>query len=176
MERRTSIIMSWDKYGRINTNLPTLEASQVHPVLNHKVRDVCKKPYRNHPKGCPNYGKRDICPPKAKLLHEILDCERMIFCVWNKFDLDAHVNKMKIKHPNWTIYQLRNCLYWQGAARKQLRILAERLLKDYKGMMVLYCPEACGVDVTATMKTVGIELEWPPEKYTYQVALLGYPA
>jgi hypothetical protein len=29
---------------------------------------LCRLPYPNHPKGCPNYGKRALCPPKAPAL------------------------------------------------------------------------------------------------------------
>ena len=39
--------------------------------------------------------------------------------------------------------------------------------------MVLYCPEAMGVNVTETMKNVGIILEWPPETVTYQIVIAG---
>jgi len=31
------------------------------------------------------------------------------------------------------------------------------------------------VDVTATMASLGIKLEWPPVKVAYQVALVGTP-
>jgi len=34
-------------------------------------------------------------------------------------------------------------------------------------------PEAMGVNVTETMKRVGIELEWPPVNVAYQIALAG---
>jgi len=36
-----------------------------------------------------------------------------------------------------------------------------------------FSDEANGVNVTATMKKIGIELEWPPREYAYQVAVLG---
>lgn len=42
-------------------------------------------------------------------------------------------------------------------------------------MVAIYVPEACGVDVTATMKLIGIDLEWPPVNVAYQVALVGTP-
>jgi len=32
-----------------------------------------------------------------------------------------------------------------------------------------------GVDVTATMRSAGVELEWPPRKIAYQVYLVGVP-
>jgi hypothetical protein len=33
------------------------------------------------------------------------------------------------------------------------------------------CPEAMGVNVTATMKEIGIQLEWPPKRWAHQVAM-----
>lgn len=30
-----------------------------------------------------------------------------------------------------------------------------------------------GINVTETMKELGITLEWPPQKWTYQVAIAG---
>lgn len=36
-----------------------------------------------------------------------------------------------------------------------------------------YCPEAMGVNVTATMKNLGVTLEWPPQKVVYKVAIIG---
>ncbi|HUS88307.1 MAG TPA: hypothetical protein VMW91_02880 [Desulfosporosinus sp.] len=36
-----------------------------------------------------------------------------------------------------------------------------------------YCPEAMGVNVTATMKNLGIELEWPPQNVVHKVAIIG---
>jgi len=35
------------------------------------------------------------------------------------------------------------------------------------------CPEAMGINITATMAQAGIMLEWPPESVTYQIALAG---
>jgi hypothetical protein len=80
---------------------------------------------------------------------------------------------MKAKHPTWSQRQLECCLYWQGKARKQLRLRVEAFLKNNGSKAVLYCPEACGVDITETMRSIGVELEWPPKIYTYQVALIG---
>lgn len=82
---------------------------------------------------------------------------------------------MKAIHPGWSQRQVECCLYWQGTARKQLRaeidIFAFSITQYI--IQILTRPEANGVNVTATMKTVGIELEWPPNKKAYQVALAG---
>lgn len=145
----------------------------VRLVIEHSVRNLCVKPYPGHKHGCPNFGKRVICPPNAPLIEDILDLTKPTYIIFNKFDLGAHIHNMQIKHPDWSYRQLVCCLYWQGTARKQLKEKVKQALKESPGLYVLYCPEACGVNITATMKNLGIDLEWPPKQYTYQVAILG---
>lgn len=66
------------------------------------------------------------------------------------------------------------CLYWQPTARKQLRAeIARFKFMEQPRYKVVTCPEACGVNVTATMAFIGHVLEWPPTTVTYQVALAG---
>ena len=151
---------------------------EVEPVVNSGVRDLCRKPYLNHPRGCPNHSKRAACPPDAPMIGEALDLSKPVWVIWNRFDLAAHVEKMRLRHPAWTWRQLVNCLYWQGTARKALRgeigiFVFERQGAGDGALRIIGCPEACGVDVTATMARVGEALEWPPRTITYQVALAG---
>ena len=42
-------------------------------------------------------------------------------------------------------------------------------------MVVITCPEACGVNVTSTVLTIGVKLEWPPIGIVRQVAIAGEP-
>jgi hypothetical protein len=150
---------------------------QVDPVINHKVRGLCTKPYTGHPKGCPNFNTatHPWCPPTAPLFDEIVDMNRPIWAIWNVFDLATHVRKMRLANPRWTDRQLRNCLYWQPSARKELReeIDLFQCAVD-RGICITHCPEAMGVDVTETMKRAGLYLQWPPEDNVYQVALAYY--
>jgi len=147
----------------------------VQPVVEPKVLALCQKPYQGHTKGCPNWRKREDCPPMAKLLPKTLDLDEPVYAIWNVFDLKAHVEKMQERHPEWSWRQLTNCLYWQGTARKTLRAEIEKFRQEVSGTFrVLTCPEACGLNVTATMAAVGEELEWPPRTKTYQVALAGH--
>lgn len=158
---------------------------QIAPIIDNSVRELCTKPYPGHLKGCPNHGKRPSCPPQAPLLKDILILhpDVPIYIVWNKFPLWEHVAKLKYKHPDWSDRQLYCCLYWQGKARKQLREEVQDVLiakRNIIGMpfgpplIGLSCPEAQGVNVTATMKAAGVNLEWPPREFAYQVALVGY--
>lgn len=147
--------------------------AQVEPVYDPAVRSLCRQAYPGHPKGCPNWNRRPSCPPHARLLIEVLDLSRPIYCAWNKFDLGAHAERMRAKHPEWSDRQVYCCLYWQGKARNQLGELIRDFLKDRPPLFVLRCPEANGVNVSETMEALGVHFEWPPRKWAYQVALLG---
>jgi len=109
------------------------------------------------------------------MLGELVDLRRPVYLVWNAFDFGAHVAKMRARHPECSDRQVECCLYWQGTARKRLRAKVRDFLEANPGTIALHCPEACGVDVTGTMATLGVELEWPPKTVAYQVALAGYP-
>ncbi len=150
--------------------------AEVKPVIDLLVRGLCRRRYPNHPRGCPNWNKRPTCPPQARLLGELLDLTKPAYAVWSVFDLGAHRERMKARHSGWTRRQTDCCLYWQGTARKVLRNEVKRFLEkagNAPELLVLYCPEACGVNVTATMVSLGQQLEWPPIEKTYQVALIG---
>jgi hypothetical protein len=82
---------------------------------------------------------------------------------------------MHEKHPTWTDRQIKCCLYWQSKARKQLREKIKLFLSEHPELIVLTTPEASGVDVNATMTSLGAKLQWPPVSLAYQVALVGSP-
>ncbi len=151
---------------------------QVEPVIDPRVRELCTRPYPGHPRGCPNHGKRATCPPQAKGIDQVLDLAGPVWAVWNCFDLAAHVARLRAKHPDWSWRQLTCCLYWQGGARKCLatEVRAFKTGSTMQDLVAVNCPEACGVNVTATMALAGVALEWPPRTITYQVALVGAPA
>ena len=153
----------------------------VRPVLEPDVRRLCTRPYPNHPKGCPNHGKRPTCPPDAKLFPELIDASYDVWSLWSEFALSHHVKRMKSTHPLWTPRQLVCCLYWQGTVRKYLRNKADDWMNAYKmnhpsiadRLVLLECPEAMGINVTATMRHIGVHLEWPPKHLTRMVYLMG---
>jgi len=151
--------------------------TRIAPAIDATVRGLCTRRYPGHPRGCPNYGMRATCPPRAPLLDRLLDLSEPVWVVWNAFDLAGHVERMREKHASWSDRQLHCCLYWQGTARKALREEIARLVNrpPLCPFRVVKCPEACGVNVTATMVNIGVHLEWPPRKVAYQVALAGSP-
>lgn len=143
------------------------------PVYEPEVRHLCAKPYPGHPRGCPNFGKRPMCPPQEPLLYDVFHRIGEFWLVWNRFDLGAHVARMREKHPDWSERQLYCCLYWQPRARKALAAQIREFRIIHPGLKITTCPEAMGVNVTATMRAVGVTLEWPPITSAYQVALAG---
>ena len=147
----------------------------VKVVVDHGVRTLCVRPYPGHKKGCPNFKEKPGCPPKAPMIEDVLDLYQPVFAIWNCFDMAGHVAKMKEKHPGWSDRQLRCCLYWQAGARKKLRETIKAFLREQGRLKVVGCPEACGVNVTETMRSAGIQLEWPPRTVAYQVVLAGHP-
>ena len=146
---------------------------QVNPVVDVSVRGLCRREYYNHPKGCPNWGKKAHCPPHEPLVTKLIDITKPVWAIFNVFDLAAHISKMRNKHPNWSDHQLRCCLYWQPTARRSLRQIIHQFLACTPNLVIIPCPEAAGVNLTATMMSAGIKLEWPPTIKAYQIVLAG---
>jgi hypothetical protein len=138
-------------------------------VCDVNIRQLCLLPYDAHPLGCPNYGKKPGCPPKAPYFPLQFDSEVLVAAV--RFDIGYYAELRKLEHPDWTNKALRNIRHWQGHVRSELRkfIAAQNFSNESK---VLYAPEAMGVNITETCKQIGIDLEWPPNKYTHIIALV----
>lgn len=140
-------------------------------------RAMCVLAYKNHKKGCPNYGKKIDCPPAVPMFDQVFDMTKPIYAIYSTYDLFSHTEKMRQKHPDWTETQLLNVLYWQGTARKHLNENIEKFNEQFrsKGYFSTTSPEAMGVNVTETLKNAGIPLEWPARKTVYKVAFAGIP-
>jgi predicted metal-binding protein len=141
-------------------------------IISSRARTACCLPYGGHRKGCPNFAKRETCPPLHPLFGEMFDESLPVYAAIYIFDLASHVIRMQEMHPSWSKRQLECCLYWQAGARKRLRAIV-----DFSDLMreriVDYVPEAGGVNVNATLEQVGIKLEWPPKNTVHLVALMG---
>ena len=141
-------------------------------MMDCDTADLCKRPYPGHKRGCPNYGKRDSCPPKVWRWDESFRHNSKCTVIWITFPFGKHVTKMQFKHPDWSKRQLECCLYWQGTARKALRSEVGRFLSQSSNTWtVFYVPEAHGVNVTSTMAELGHTIEWPPIHRTFHVAI-----
>lgn len=140
-------------------------------IIDRRTRSWCKLPYPNHPYGCPNYGKRETCPPKTPLFKEIVEPPFVLIGV--KFNLEEHVERMKKKHPDWTDRQARCVLYWQGRVNKQLKEICERTASDIPNAVTVYNPEGMGVHMFETCKEIGLVLERNPQKIVWKIAIMG---
>ena len=147
--------------------------SEVKPVVDYSVRELCSSPYHNHKKGCPNLSIKHGCPPHCPKIENVINLSKPVYCIYNIFPIGEYIDRMREKYPDWTIYQLRCCLYWQPKARKQLKEKIKLFRKLYPNLIIVGNPEGGGVNITETMKGIGIVLEWPPEKYAYQIVLAG---
>ena len=159
----------------------------VTPVVDSGMRGLCTKPYHAHPKGCPNYGQRDTCPPAAPYFKDYFDRDFDIWALHTSYDLAAHRDRMLEKHPHWSERQLVNCRHWQGTVRAFLRRKATVWVEKQRMIAVPFsnttchtqqweyttCPEAMGVNLSATMESAGVILEWPPKNITRMIYLAG---
>ena len=149
-------------------------------IHNQQIPNLCTLPYPNHPKGCPKNVKD--CN-NGKYITDVLNLEKPMWLVYSEFDLQAHAEKMKFKHPNWTERQCRNLLYWQGNNRKRLKervdtVVLVNNLKDRKLKLLFNttCPEALGVNIFITAKLSGLNLDPMKDlKIVHHIALLGSP-
>lgn len=126
----------------------------------------CCHPYPGHPHGCPNFVKG--CTLKKRVDFRELENLYNWYAVVETFDLKAHAERMKAKHPNWSDRQCRNPLYWQGTVRASLRDKTVIMAGD----IVLDIPEANGVNVFETMARAGVILECKPD-IVRKVMLVG---
>jgi len=148
---------------------------QVKPVIDYSVRGYCVKAYPGHKKGCPNFNKRKDCPPFAPFFDKYIDLDKPVYAIAYCFDFKTHKDKMRSLHPKWTQRQVECCLYWQGTARKQLKIEINSFLVDHPDYEVFITPEAMGVDIGETVKPIGINLVYPPQDQVWKIALAGIP-
>ena len=139
-------------------------------VYDKQARDgtYCKLPYPNHPKGCPNY---------PQCISKYPDFEKLRsgytwFAVIEEFNLKAHAERMKEKHPDWSAQQCRCLLYWQNGVRRKLRAKAYSHVNRLNGDIVLEIPEACGVNVFVTMANVVVIIQRNPD-VVRKVMLIG---
>jgi len=159
----------------IKINPPIIEYSK-------KMQNLCRVPYYGHSNGCPNFGKKQGCPPREKLINEFLDFKKDLYLIYTEFEVGKFAEKMKSMHPEWANFprQLYNPRRWQPTARKKHSLDIIDFFSAYPRTIVDSSPEAHGVDVNALMKSVGVELNWtwPPEhnleNKVYLISLGGY--
>ena len=144
---------------------------QLPLIVWYETSEWCKLPYPRHPSGCPNFGKREDCPPKASKFWALIKAP--YFLVGICFNLHQHIEKMRENHPDWSEAQLKCLLYWQNTVNKRLRQLGLKVASQIPNSMILFKPEANGVDVFKTAENVGIYLERNPQFFVWKIAIIG---
>jgi len=135
----------------------------------------CSLPYPSHKNGCPNFGKRDDCPPFAAYFLDVYKPE--IYIAFMRFDFGQYLEQKRKIHPDWTSKALRNPWHFQGHLDSKLRafVNSELIKPDFENFQAVYSPEAMGVNIHLTSRMAGVELEWPPRINMYRITLLAQP-
>ncbi len=140
-------------------------------VINKDAREWCKMKYPDHPNGCPNYGEKEECPPKAPEIEDFIDLDENHYFIVAKFNIQEQEKRMLEEHPDWTKKQARCVLYWQSSVKKRLRQEVSKW--ERKGYVGTLIPEAMGVHVLRTGRKIGIDIKRNPEKFVYKIVLVG---
>jgi hypothetical protein len=132
----------------------------------------CQLPYPDHPKGCPNFGKKESCPPLAPYFLDLY--KPQVYVAFMQFAFDEYLANKRELHPDWTERALRNPWHFQSHLDSRLEKFINSQLQnpEFKNWQVIHNSEAMGVNIHLTAKRAGIELEWPPQKNMYRIALL----
>ena len=140
-------------------------------VYDQRARDGtwCTLPYPpNHDKGCKEYPKCINNRPDFLSLNY-----RQWDAVIETYDLHSHSMRMHHKHGWTSRWMLRNRRHWQKQVVAKLLKKAEAHAKSKLGQtIILDVPEACGVNVFATMAKHGIYLKTDPD-LVYKIMFVG---
>jgi hypothetical protein len=111
------------------------------------------------------------------MFDQVFDIHNPFYAIYAIFDLAAHVERMRERHPDWSEAQLLCVLYWQSSAKKALNVCVDDFITQFRkeGFYITNAAEAMGVNLTQTMQNAGIMLEWPARKNVYKIAIAGIP-
>jgi hypothetical protein len=108
------------------------------------------------------HSKKKNCDKSFRKTHtfdEVFDRKAIGWCVWEDFDVEAHMKRMKERHPDWGVNMLKNVRYWQSHVKKNRnqRIEAEfrkrGLWGRYAGITEGFC-----INVYSTLRNAGLPL------------------
>ena len=105
---------------------------------------------------------------------DLIDIYQRMYLVYSSFNLQAHADWMKTRHPNWSERQCRNVLYWQNMARADLRRTVAAAMSFLHCDAITYCPEGLGVNVFATARLAGLKLDKTRRlRIDHHIAIIG---
>lgn len=167
--------------------IKTFKINEKSIKFTHKTRLWCQLPYPNHPKGCPNYNKNLLCPPKAPFLKEYISRYNHFYLIVGRFNLSKYTILMLENHPDWSERQAACVLYWQGSAKKHLKEYIKNIYRNnsdktlfllssgsgYKNLEIqqekIYSMEAAGIDVFTTLRENNIKFHVKPKDFVLLV-------
>ena len=167
--------------------MPWIEIAKKDIVFDHKVQTYCNNPNFK----CPNYGHSWACPPEAPYLEEKIKQFERFFLIYIKYDVDKEKEKnfrqyefmrAKIEEEisnfiqNNTIEYNAIQILWDGHCRlcekEGKRCTIDEQLPCRYPDEIRYSMEAIGINVTETVRKIGLEIEWPPRNHIYRFGLI----
>lgn len=134
-----------------------------------RIVEWCCLPYPNHPNGCPKAGECNLYRTDLKDKLKQYDQLRMVFV---EFNLEAHAENMKSKHPAWSDRQCKCLLYWQNHVDKQLH---DKIHFMYANPDIYEGAEGGGVNFYRTCQNMNTPLELiRNSKIVKKIAIIGF--
>lgn len=179
-------------------NIKDLERINVESIIYYKeVQDFCLLPYKNHIKGCPNYGKEG-CPPNAPFFKEILKTyeHNFIYLLYAYFNFGKYKSLRRIdwerRNVDYSEGLLNSVLYWQNSVKsiikEEIKLIIRKnpldkiyVLSSGSGFTdkffekiqgKVYSMEAVGINVFSTLKKNNIRFDVFPTDEIILVNLL----
>ncbi len=80
---------------------------------------------------CPNYNHSYSCPPASTFLKDKVSQFKEFYLVYSKHDLDAHVKKVKEKHPKRKEERIKNAFY-VSSEYEEINEITPQFIENYK--------------------------------------------
>ncbi|TFF98014.1 MAG: DUF2284 domain-containing protein [Promethearchaeota archaeon] len=166
--------------------MPTIEINYEDIEFQPNIQELCNNPkYR-----CPIYNHSWGCPPEAPYLEEKIAEYKYHLLVYKRINIEknTHNNALLKQQFEKEILTVANhikkkskdmLILWGGHCDVCYNRLGKKCTYDSGEPCrfpneIRYSMEAVGINVDATVKKVGINLEWPPTHYIYKFGLINY--
>jgi hypothetical protein len=147
-------------------------------VVLDKVKSWCKRPYPEHPDGCPNYNLNPLCPPKSPFLWDFFDLDRPFGFIIGSFNLYTYALERLETHPDWSMKQALNSRHWQSRIHAEIREVFNKLSTGRGYNQFTQRPESYGLQVFRTMLYLGFRLHPRPgtakNPICYKIGMFGF--
>ncbi len=136
-------------------------------------RSMCIRPYKGHPKGCPNFGKLPTCPPNIPCnYHEMFDISE-VYAIATVFNKEAYFAQRRANRPDLPEGQITNLRNWQPITLKDNDNAVAEFFRNHQELREFVATrllECMSVNVVKTMEEQGINLEFPTKEIAYRIS------